>query len=88
MYSWTVIGWTYEANLHCTDCARDRFGARALYDGTAEDSDGNPPHPVFAGDEMDPLGEYCGTCGAEISEPYTDDYYDEDDDDYDDDYNL
>jgi len=88
MYSWTVIGWTYDADLHCNACARERFGARALDDGTAVDDDGNTPLPVFASDETDPAGEYCGDCGAEIAEPWDDDDYSEDDDDDDDDYNL
>lgn len=76
MKAWEIIAWTYEADIHCPDCARKRFGD-AIDNGSDADHDGPPPtdnegnevHPMFASDETDPQGETCGTCGAEISEP-------------------
>lgn len=64
-----VIGYTYEADEHCESCAIERFGA-ALYDETAEDAEGNPPHPIFGDHEPSNawIGCYCGTCGDEIVE--------------------
>ena len=67
----TVIGWAYEADLHCEDCARARFGA-TLDAPDTEDRDGNPVHPMFSTDEAPAEGEYCGDCGAEISKPWED----------------
>lgn len=76
MKAWEIIAWTYDADIHCLACARERFGA-ALDNGSDSDhpgpvpldSESNEIHPVFASDETDPAGEYCGDCGAEISEP-------------------
>jgi hypothetical protein len=69
--AWTVIGWTYEADTHCCECARERFGdAIDNDDSPPEDNEGNEVHPMFASDEADPSGEYCGDCGEEISEPW------------------
>lgn len=71
MKAWDICGYTYDAALHCAECARARFG-RALTDGTARDAEGNEVRPVFESDEVDPAGEYCDDCGAEISEPAND----------------
>lgn len=69
MRAWDIRGYAYDAALHCPACARARFGARALADGTARDADGNDVHPVFESDEADPAGEYCDDCHEELSEP-------------------
>lgn len=68
-----IIGWTYDADIHCNDCALARFGAAVTlypWDGRAKDSEGNEPHPIFASDECGETGEYCGDCGREVSEPW------------------
>jgi hypothetical protein len=26
MKAWTIIGWAYDADMHCNACARERFG--------------------------------------------------------------
>jgi len=70
MRAYDVLGYAYDADLHCPNCGYARFGAR-LDDDTnpPQDNEGNNVHPLFAGDEYDPAGEYCGDCGAEIVEP-------------------
>lgn len=69
MKFWEIIGWAYEADTHCPACARARFGANvAELEPCPDDSEGNPIHPMFAGDEHDPAGEWCGDCRAEIWE--------------------
>jgi len=62
-----VIGYAYEADLHCIACTVARFGHEPTEED--EDSEGNPIHPLFAGDEYQAEGEYCGDCHAEIREP-------------------
>lgn len=57
-----VIGYTYEADVHCTSCARERFGG--VPDGH-EDREGNPVHAMFAGDEGADE-EHCGDCGEKL----------------------
>ena len=70
MKAFDVLGYAYDADLHCLACTRQRFGRRACDDAEPPaGSEGNEIHPVFAGDEHDPAGEYCGDCGAEIVEP-------------------
>lgn len=61
------VAYTYEADVHCPECTKERFGKDL---DNATDSEGNQVHPVAPWDEMSPEGEYCGTCGNEISEPY------------------
>jgi len=58
-----IIGYTYEADVHCTDCALRRFGDSL--DTDAQDGEGNPPSPVFS---IYDLPEYmvCGDCGGEL----------------------
>ncbi len=77
MKAWTVIGYTYEADCHCVDCAVKRFGfgtAQTELPGDALldendipadqlDNEGNPIHPIFASDEGESI---CGDCFAEI----------------------
>lgn len=49
--AWEVVGWTYDADVHCLDCAGERFGV-ALRDESnpPTDSEGNDVHPVFLSD--------------------------------------
>lgn len=56
-----IIGYTYEADAHCQDCAHNRF--HRPHEST--DNEGNPVHPMFSTDEY-LSSEYCGTCGREI----------------------
>jgi hypothetical protein len=63
--AWDVVAWTYDADIHCPDCAGKRFKSSGGFDWTDEnagtvDSEGNVPHPVFACDEYE--GEHCGDC--------------------------
>lgn len=55
-----IWAWTYEADIHCDDCARERFGYEALEDPDTEDAEGNPLHPVYSWDFE--RTEYCGDC--------------------------
>ena len=63
-----IVGWAFESDIHCPDCARDWFGS-AIDDDEAPpvDGDGNPARPVFATDESAPEA-LCGNCGAALLE--------------------
>ncbi len=64
-----IIGWTYEADYHCNDCALKRFGEIGLRNPETKDREGNPLHPVFSTDEV--LEDiHCGDCGALIAEAF------------------
>ena len=64
-----VIAYTYEADYHCADCTRERFGDSkgdlAITNGQSWcdalwptlDSDGNLVHPVFSTDEWQEFDE-------------------------------
>jgi hypothetical protein len=58
-----VIGYTYEADVHCIHCALERFGSKL--DRNAIDSEGNAPHPIFDTDEWSE-SERCGDCEEEL----------------------
>jgi hypothetical protein len=71
-----IIGYTYEADLHCPDCTNRRFqGAEHGQptnpqvpvdpDGYALDREGNQVRPVFAWDSDCRL-DHCGDCGAAL----------------------
>lgn len=61
-----IVGWTYEADVHCPACAVHRFGYDSLYgDEGAVDSEGNEVHPIFSTDELYD-DERCGDCLVEI----------------------
>ncbi len=68
--AWDIRAYTYNADMHCVRCAEQRFSAETLRKDTARDNEGNSAHPVFASDEAPPCGEYCGTCGDVLAEPY------------------
>jgi hypothetical protein len=65
MKAWEVVGWAYEADIHCPACAMKRFGS-ALENPSSEDTEGNPIHPIFAACEE--AGDYCGDCGERLLE--------------------
>lgn len=49
-----IVGFTYEADIHCPECAAERFGWCACgvpNDVHGEDQDGNEIMPVYAGSE-------------------------------------
>lgn len=78
-----IIGYTYEADVHCPACSKRRFGAfkgivysRQLNAGncdvngisySARDSEGNPIHPVFGISEDAQHLTHCGDCRQETS---------------------
>lgn len=66
------IGYTYEADVHCPDCAEARHGrsARGFIGEDKHDGEGNPVGVIAPWDETHPHGEHCGTCGERIAEPY------------------
>jgi hypothetical protein len=62
-----VIGYTYEADHHCAECAIMRFSAELLDEYSHVefyDSEGNPVHALFE-HEVHGL-EYCGDCGTAL----------------------
>jgi len=63
--------WTWDAAFYCSACTRERFGA-ALDDGTAEDSEGNQPHPVAPWDEAEFRGWRCDGRNGEECESVVD----------------
>ncbi len=63
-----ILGYDYEADHHCVDCAEDRFPLEEQgrwIDEDAVDAEGNPVHPIFSTDEVGE-DEVCGDCGAAI----------------------
>ena len=46
-----IIGFTYEADTHCVDCATARFPGGLYDEPYAEDGEGNQVHPMFDTDE-------------------------------------
>lgn len=73
-----IIAYTYEADVHCPECAEHAAAVGLLKRqpplqlGTDEhgiaydliDSEGNPVHPVFTTDEHG--FTHCGECGQPI----------------------
>ncbi len=65
MKAYDVVGYSYEADLHCEDCTYDRFGGDIYNEESPpEDSEGNEISPIFAQDVED--GDCCGDCGEEL----------------------
>ena len=66
-----ILCYTYEADHHCIDCARDRFPMMTELDNNgATDNEGNPVGVVFTTDDMESYawgGLRCD-CGHEIIE--------------------
>ena len=65
MKHYAIVGYVYEADIHCIRCARARFGDDALADPDTVDGEDNPLGVVFAGDESADA-EHCGDCGAPL----------------------
>ena len=66
MKLYQVIGYSFDADQHCIVCAEGHFGPAVLYpDTTCTDSEGNPVHPIFAGDDG-ASEEVCGDCGGRL----------------------
>ena len=63
-HSFEIIAYTYEADCHCLECTRKRFGSEtnSSYEQQGiTDNEGNNIHPIFAGDEIR-SGTACGDC--------------------------
>lgn len=61
--TYEVVGYAYEADLHCLDCTCTRFGFPHTTDGNdleAIDNEGNAITPYFLGDTTSE--DYCGDC--------------------------
>jgi hypothetical protein len=70
-----VIGYAFDASIHCPACARAAHEAgrltlagRLVTDNNGlpmylRDSEGNPVSPLFSTDE---IGPYCCACGERI----------------------
>lgn len=72
-HSTDVVGFAYEADLHCVDCAIGRFGPDIMGQDPAEpeDDEGNPISPVFDGEDAyseDGAPYCCGDCGSALVE--------------------
>lgn len=61
--SWTVVGFTGDADMWCVGCARDRYGSDSEGVDVVTDGEGNVVFPIFA-DQVS--GEVCGGCGGEL----------------------
>lgn len=69
-----VIGYTFEADIHCIACSVLRFSIEREYRVTDEncirydqkDCEGNNLHPIFNTDEAPINGYRCGDCGEEL----------------------
>lgn len=57
-----VVGYAYDAAMHCVPCARHTFGVKL--DRGCNDSEGNPVSPVFCGE--DSHGQTCDDCGESL----------------------
>lgn len=61
-----VVGYSFEASIHCPDCTIRRFGGDI---DEATDREGNAVHPIFRSDcESD--AEHCDDCGDDILEDW------------------
>ena len=66
-----VQAYAYDSDMHCPDCAAERFPACAEHrqvacDECYQDSEGNGPGASFW--RVDGCAEYCGDCGEVIAE--------------------
>lgn len=72
-----IIAYTYDADVHCPACTRERFKNQELSGLSNDDFDqhwlrrdlidqeGNPVHPVFDISEHD--FTHCGDCRQELT---------------------
>ena len=58
-----VIGYTYEADVHCIECAKNRFGTSDPTNPylNITDNEGNSVYPIFLDSEWD-SHPVCGDC--------------------------
>lgn len=56
----SIIGWTFEADVHCVACAESRYPR--LADGNIRliDREGNECYPLFKWDDITDMS--CGDC--------------------------
>lgn len=71
------IAYTYDADVHCEDCAEQAFGLNDAGDIDGTDSEGNLIGVIAPWDEWYNIGEgdqtlVCGDCGAFLAD-YEDD---------------
>jgi len=62
--SFSIIGWTYNADYWCNDCAEEKG---ITNDKSREEMGPNDGYPLFADSEFD-YQPHCGNCGEEL--PY------------------
>lgn len=64
-----VEAYTYDADVHCINCAIARFGQddNGWVPIDAEDSEGNPVGAVFDSNCDEADWAHCGTCGEELT---------------------
>lgn len=73
-----IIGYTYEADMHCPDCTARAWAAGRLKSGLPGakldehtlpmdmiDREGNTVRPIFITDEL-AAAEHCGDCRAKL----------------------
>lgn len=75
------IAYTYEADVHCPECAEARFGVCEEHGDVAHcvtDDEGNEPGAIAPWDDCDGEALVCGTCGCVIREADEDENEDED----------
>ena len=68
----TIVGYVYDADIHCTPCAKKRHGNQEADDAdangiplSATDTEGNAVGPVFDGQESD-SPQNCRDCKEPI----------------------
>ena len=72
MNTTTIVGWKYDADLHCPGDTALRFGAEGAdmlpfllgQDTDVTDSEGNPVTPVLADEVTE--DDVCGDCFATL----------------------
>ena len=65
--TYEIVGWAYEADLHCNPCAQKRFGDQLKDEkNPPTDREGNPATPLFLGDLKG--DEVCGDCGSKLDD--------------------
>jgi hypothetical protein len=79
-----VVGYTYDAGVHCPDCTIEYVRKNMpkyhteddlhdILDGTTDfwDSEKNPIHPIFSTDEAGDTPEHCEDCHAFIDNSWS-----------------
>ena len=62
----TVVGYSFDSDNYCVDCARHLYRQDQLDDPDTCDHWGNPLHPVFASSEY-AEDAVCCECGEELT---------------------